>query len=58
MHAAIRVKADFLDVSPGLPQQGSSLISETHCGSVEVRVFGVVFHAVVDDEVEVLLKLL
>lgn len=58
MHAAFRVEADFLDVSPGLPQQGSALISETHGGAVEVRVLGVVFHAVVDNEVEVLLELL
>lgn len=57
MHAAFRVEANFLDVSPGLPQQGSPLIAETHGGAVEVRVLGVVFHAVVDNEVEVLLEL-
>lgn len=57
MHAAFGVEADFLNVSPRLPQQGSSLISETHGGAVEVRVLGVVFHAVVDNEVEVLLEL-
>lgn len=57
MHAAFRVEADFLDVSSGLPQQGAALVSETHGGAVEVRVLGVVFHAVVHNEVEVLLKL-
>lgn len=57
MHAAFRVEADFLDVSPGLPEQGSSLVPETHGSAVEVRVLGVVFHAVVDNEIEVLLEL-
>lgn len=58
MHAAVAVKADLLHVSPGLPEQHAALVPQAHGGAVEVRVLGVVLHAVVHDEVEVLLELL
>jgi len=58
MHAALRVEADFLHVSPGLPEQGPALVSEADGGPVEVGVLRVVLHAVVNDEVEVVLELL
>lgn len=58
MHAAFCVKADFLHVASGLSKQCPSLVSEADGRPVEVGVLGVVLHAVVDDEVEVVLKLL
>lgn len=58
MHAALRVEADLLHVPSGLSEQDPALISEPDCGSVEIRVLGVVLEAVIDDEVEVGLELL
>lgn len=57
MHAALGVEAHLLHVPPGLPEQDAALVSEANGGPVEVGVLGVVFHAVVDDEVEVGLEL-
>lgn len=57
MHAAFRVKANFLHVSPGLSKQDPALVSEPNGSPVEISVLRVIFHAIINNEVEVILKL-
>lgn len=58
VHAAVFLEADSLHFAPRLPEQDPSLIPQAHGCPVEVGVLGIVLHAVGDDEVEVILKLL
>lgn len=58
MHSTGEVKAYPFGVPSGLPEDRSTVISQTHSIAVEKGVLGVVLHAVVDNEVEVILKLI
>lgn len=58
MHSAGEVVADPLHVPTRPPEDHSTVVSRTYSGAVKEGVLGVVFHAVADDEVEVVLKLI
>lgn len=58
MHSTGEVETYPFCVPPCLPEDRSAVISQTHSGAVEKGVLGVVLHAVVDNEVEVILKLI
>lgn len=58
MQPAGKVEADSVGLSAGPAEDDSSVVLHTLSYLVEEGVLGVVQHAVVDDEVEVILKVL
>lgn len=58
MQPAGKVKPDSVRLSAGPAEDDSSVVLHALSCPVEERVLGVVRHAVVDDEVEVILKVL
>lgn len=57
MHASFRIKANFLHITLGLPEQGSTLVSQANSSTMKICVLRVVFHAVVNNKIKVLLEL-
>lgn len=52
------VKPYSLGISSSLPENGSSMVSHAHSSTIEEGLLGIVCHAVIDDEIEVILKLI
>lgn len=57
MHPTGEVKTYSLHISSRLPENSSSIVSQAHGSAVEEGLLGIVCHAVMDDEIEVILKL-
>lgn len=57
MQSTGKVKANPLGISTGFPQDSPSMVPHSHSSTIEVGFLGIVFHAVSNDEVEVLFKL-
>lgn len=58
MHPTGEVKPYSLCISSSLPDNSSSMVSQAHSSTVEEGLLGIVRHAVIDDEVEVILELI
>lgn len=57
VHPRGLLEADAVRLAPGLPQNNTALIAQPHGGSIKHRVLGVVLHAVIYNEIKILLKL-
>lgn len=58
MQSTGKVKANPLSISTGFPEDSPSMVPHPHSSTIEVGFLGIVFHAVSNDEVEVLFKLI
>jgi hypothetical protein len=56
VHSRGLFQADAVHLTPGLPQNNTSLISQPHCGSIKHGVLGIVLHAVIYNEIKIILK--
>lgn len=58
MHPTGEVKPYSLRISSSLPENSSSMVSQAHSSTVKEGLLSIVRHAVIDDEIEVILKLI